>query len=515
MMSDERASVEASASQPPTSGSSSLSTRVCERCNKSKRKCDKALPQCGRCVRLQSTCNYDYFVKSSHSSPNSDNYSASAKASPPELPSVKADDDSQARAILRTFNANWLQSLIQYFSTVHSWFSIIRPDTFKVLIEGHSDSEDRTWINSLGSEEYALLIICIHLVTDTTTLGKSEEDLFGPIYRGAKRAFASLTCLSTPTVELMQCGALLSLFEFGNGRATFAYRTLGETVTMAHVASLQKCKYYPQRATLLPAEEESTSLWWGMFILDQYIHMDSAARDLPLLLDKPNDNDLLPTYSVLWDGSRYLPFNKMLPVSVDVSEHLGTFQRSAQAANLLHAAHLWNSALRSATKLPSVAEFAHIDRNIRSALDAMLSQCDGWEVFCDGFAMLMSSFFILYRPYLHYSRANPQDPLGSPTDDDMTQSFAAARFAVRFIHDLAINFNNHLDKHQEWLANLAPPATISCFLAADHIALFDNVHEDSKNGFLEIQKSLETFSKRWRIGENMLLAMKRLEYMPK
>jgi hypothetical protein len=67
----------------------------------------------------------------------------------------------------------------------------------------------------------------------------------------------------------MQCGALLSLFEFGNGRATFAYRTLGETVTMAHVASLQKCKYYPQRATLLPAEEESTSLWWGMFILDQ------------------------------------------------------------------------------------------------------------------------------------------------------------------------------------------------------------------------------------------------------
>jgi hypothetical protein len=117
--------------------------------------------------------------------------------------------------------------------------------------------------------------------------------------------------------------------------------------------------------------------------------MDSAARDLPLLLDKPNDDDLLPTYSVLWDGSRYLPFNKMLPVSVDVTEHLGTFQRSAQAANLLHAAHLWNSALRSATKLPSVAEFAHIDRNIRSALDAMLSQCDGWEVFCDGFAMLM------------------------------------------------------------------------------------------------------------------------------
>ncbi len=108
---------------------------------------------------------------------------------------------------------------------------------------------------------------------------------------------------------------------------------------------------------------------------------------------------------------------------------------------------------------------------------------------------------MLYRPYLL--------PRGDPTHlrggndveyDDLEQAVAAVRFGVRFIVDLASNFNEHVDQKHGRLANLATAATISCGQALEHISISESLFINEEKGFIEIYKTLKTFSRRWKVG---------------
>lgn len=109
-----------------------------------------------------------------------------------------------------------------------------------------------------------------------------------------------------------------------------------------------------------------------------------------------------------------------------------------------------------------------------------------------------SSIFILFHPYLrHVDETKPQDLAVNP---DTEQAVTAIRFAIQFINDIAISFNDHIKKHPGWLANLAPPAAIACSQAAEHTFLLRDMLEDTGSGFREIYKALKTFSRKWSIG---------------
>jgi hypothetical protein len=117
--------------------------------------------------------------------------------------------------------------------------------------------------------------------------------------------------------------------------------------------------------------------------------MDPTAKDLPLLVESPGDDYLLPTESVIWDGHSLSLFERKVPVNGQLSIHLGTFQRAAQAATLLNKAHRWEEMTRQRDILPRVVEFEALDKEIRCVLDALLAQSPRWDVFCDSFAMCM------------------------------------------------------------------------------------------------------------------------------
>lgn len=123
----------------------------------------------------------------------------------------------------------------------------------------------------------------------------------------------------------------------------------------------------------------------------RYIHLDLEVKDLPLLAESPHASDMLPTDGVVWGEQGFSSFRKRVNVTVLPSVHLGTFQRSAQAAVLLHDTYLWSAGIRQSPVLPPVPELAHIFQSIRDLVDAMLHQVQGWEVFCDAFAMCMRS----------------------------------------------------------------------------------------------------------------------------
>ncbi|KAK5996548.1 hypothetical protein PT974_01883 [Cladobotryum mycophilum] len=472
-----------------------ISTRACEKCTRSKRKCDKALPECGRCYRLNASCVYDYVAPQPRAT-SSRSKSGSQDGFRLDDGAVDGSENDvlEIKKILSSHEIDWRPSVRQYYYTVHNWFKIISQDKLQeIMLLGSND--DQAWIQMQNADWQAdldtkdtttLLIVCMHLLIQMTDSSDPENSIFCSIYRATKRAFATLSCLATPTIELVQCGAMLCLFEFGHSRSRFAYRTLSETVAMARIAGLKPGKYVGDLETKSDGngEGDGGSVWWGLFILDQYIHLDPAMNDLPLILESPQEDDLLPMESVIWDGQSHQIFARKVPITVPFSVPLGSFQRAAQASTTLHRAHLWDTRVRQEAKLSPVADFAHIDRTIRSLLDALLIQCPKWEVFCDAFAMCMSSIFILYRPYLVSGRkTTPEFHLEeSPVDTDVEQAAATIKFAIQMA------------------GQSCAPAAISCCQAAQQVFALNDRLADPHGAFMEIYKALKIFSKRWKVG---------------
>ncbi|KAH8658097.1 hypothetical protein BX600DRAFT_514616 [Xylariales sp. PMI_506] len=373
-------------------------------------------------------------------------------------------------------------------------------------------SNPKGFTNQLESEDTALLFLCMYLAVLSEDDVEPKGSMFSPLYRAIKRAFASLACLSRPTMELIQSGMLITLFEFGHGRSRFAYRTLSETLAMARTAGIKPVVWTPNdTAASSQTEEDKQAIWWGLFILDQqtwrYIHLDPAANDLPLMIQSPRENYLLPTKAATWDGQSYTVYENRYPVNVPIMTHLGTFQRAAQAATVLNRAHLWRDVAREQTAVPHVAEFEALDREIRSVLSALIAQCHRFEVFCDAFAMCMGSLFVLYQPYvLPNSDTSPR--MEQCLDaSDVEKATTAINFAISFIKDLSVDFNEHLHQHPSWLANLAPPATIACCQSLQIIVASEDSLGSDSAGFSQIYKSLKTFSMRWKVGEVTLNSM--------
>lgn len=152
----------------------------------------------------------------------------------------------------------------------------MRKDKFEEMMgvdeglgQGQPRSPTQSWLLQ-RTEHVALLVMCMYLVTLTDSDMGSNGSIFSPIYRATKLAYSTLECLSRPTVELMQCGALIALFEFGHGRARVAYRTLSGTRAMAQTSGIKPGVYlHGSQSAASQLEEDKRALWWGIFILDQ------------------------------------------------------------------------------------------------------------------------------------------------------------------------------------------------------------------------------------------------------
>ncbi|GJN80245.1 hypothetical protein PLIIFM63780_003770 [Purpureocillium lilacinum] len=375
-------------------------------------------------------------------------------------------------ALSRRLKLDWRQTASLYFQTVHPWFSILRQDKFEEALlrlqyagvqseRGYHDTN-----SSPQDDAYELLIICMHLLTTTAHTHGDDDIIVNPLYQNAKQRFASVSYLSDPTLEWIQAGLLISLFEFGNGKTKLAYRSLSETATLARLAGVNPGQYQKDLHSEFDVDAECRrALWWGIFILDQFAHLDPALRNLPSLSSSPDNDALLPTAGVVVDGDRLQSYVANLPVSAPVSIALGGFQRAAQAATVLYQAREWDRRVRQGDADRGVSSFEDLDGRIRALLDAMLNQCHS----CDE-----------------------------------AKAVAAIGFAVKFVGDLAVNFNSQISQHALRLANLAPPAPFACFLAVEHMHVVEGDLPDSSERYLEIFETLKTFGKRWKVAADLL-----------
>ncbi|KAL7622807.1 hypothetical protein AAE478_006486 [Parahypoxylon ruwenzoriense] len=542
-----------------------LASRACEKCRASKRKCDKKLPFCDRCKRLNAKCHYVQDV-TNNITPHGAKfviYQPRSLSNDALFRGAEPLESITAMQILSLISmgagpgyppgVDWRAAVNMYFSVVHPWFAVVHPILFEqhapnlfaaiesppprlpsldsdhvvehhVLIPVPSHSGNgltgyhtatTTVVNpqsDLTSKELALLIVAMFLNTRMRLTESGEQPIFDETYRTLKRLLSSLLlgCVGDPrpSIEVVQAGALVALYEYGHGDPATAYRTLSQAVVISRVLDIKPGQLADDRgndALMLSMEEEQSGcLWWGMFILEQFIHQDEDAKGLPFLLESPSRNTLLPETPPMTPrpsssfssssnptGQQQQQQHPSFPLSpphpppaarqrqrlitsslVSADTEFAAFQLSAKTSSLFHRA-LRIDKERDARpgKMPLVASYAELDGEIRRTTLTLLAQILDWESTLDCFAMLVSALFTLYLPYLAILERTPahrlpallasssisssSSPSSSSTPDtkpaatnssssndiELATALAALRFACKMSTDISCKVN--------------------------------------------------------------------------
>ncbi len=208
---------------------------------------------------------------------------------------------------------DWRPSVGEFFTFIHPWFAVVHPIPFEKQVaelcspaqdspplvtsqpspvsSGHCD-HPMSIKNAVSGyqtapehhlKQLALLVVAMHLITRLRWTESGCRPMFDGTYRTVKRLLALMlmgyTDSSQPSIELIQCAAIMALYEYGHGDSPTAYRTLSETVATANILGVRPGSIDPASARNLPGldleslsrieKEQRGGLWWGLFILDQ------------------------------------------------------------------------------------------------------------------------------------------------------------------------------------------------------------------------------------------------------
>ncbi|KAF2965350.1 hypothetical protein GQX73_g8231 [Xylaria multiplex] len=549
-------------------------SRACEKCRASKRKCDKKLPSCDRCRRLNAKCHYVQDPNFNNSNPNGgaqvvflqQSHSLASDLLFRSAEPLEGIAASQILSLASLDSASggpqqdYRHSISLYFNFIHPWYGVVHPTLFfrqlptmlgpaesrsppemesspfshstvDHQVTGQKSQSSTTGSPELASKEFALLVVLMNLTIRMRLTDAGEQHMFDETYRTVKRILALLLMVCAdgphPTVELVQCGALMALYEYGHGEIETAYQTLSQTAAVARVLGIsatQKGDSGIDDVPLTLEEEQKNCLWWGLFILEQFILQDDAMRHLPFVFESPTRTTLLPESQIMTPASTpllptlssprpTLPSARLLTTDVEVgAQKLGSFQLSAKAASIFHRA-LWVDKERRKwpNEKPLVSAFHELDHEIRIATKNLLEQSLDWETKLDCFAMLIGALFVLYTPFLAILECST--PAAIEADPELTVALTALRFACKMSTEISCKINTDFDTPSRSPAVLCAPAGASCYRVILAYAclsrIFPEEQEACEKAITEKFESLWLFSFRWGFAEKM---MRQLEY---
>ncbi|KAK9782782.1 putative Zn(2)-C6 fungal-type domain-containing protein [Seiridium cardinale] len=558
--------------------------RACEKCRASKRKCDKTLPYCTRCTRLNAKCVYlaesvgsnqgangnpvvifqprvspnDVLLKSPH---------PLQEITPSQILSLISKDAPAGETL------DWTDGVRGYYDYIHSWYAVVHRGVFEQQIAAASNSAESppTPVTQLYSppltssspseksvsaptnqaltlpgsvpepqvsRELALLIVTMYLSTRHRFTASGERAMYGELYQFVKRIVAiALLENPLPKIELVQCGALLAMYEYGHGDSLLAYRTLSESVAAARVLGIKPGRLEDEDDTMSKGaagmeEQQNSCVWWSLFILDQFLHRDRVAENLPFILESPEVNTLLPAatssqstpiqsgrFDVKYLCEQSAPRRQRLPISVEVDTRiLEQFQLSAKISCLLHRALRHEHYIRTRPGyLPPVTSFSSLDGEIRAATAALLQDdVSNWQVTLDCFAMAVSALFSLYLPYLPVLETKTGEQIRQ--DHDLTTALAALRFAAQLSVDISCKANVDMQRTASQpvsaLKFVVAPAAPTCYLVVKTYAtlrkIFPEEWQNCQDAMQAKYESLRIFAYRWGIAEKMMRQLQEL-----
>ncbi|KAH7148768.1 hypothetical protein EDB81DRAFT_474247 [Dactylonectria macrodidyma] len=493
--------------------------RACEKCTRTKKKCDKALPACSRCTRLTTTCCYDFIYTAPATAVVDSGYLLSSKpadlAGPGSILDPVFDVSSEAiMTLLSSRNISWREATERYFETMNPWLTIVHPELFAHRVEGLDTGPGTSTATSSVPQNpvMALLIVCMQLATqyDDEAVAAEDPRIFEdrnmidmPAYRAAKRIIGIMRGLTAPTIELIQCTILLALFEFGHGEVLRAYVTIGDANTMALALGIRPGKYVDadKDAPVAYDDEERRCVYWSMLVLDRLIHVDCSLIHLPLQVPAPAPDDLLPTTNIGWTNQMQNRTTQRNPASVPTAMPVGPFQRNCQCAMLYTKA--LSPSPESGAPDSLLDSFVELDIATRSLVEAMVLQASRWGEFFECFATCSCLLLFLYCRQL---RTVDSTTIHAATSDvTALKAIAGLNFTIRIIADTTTDLNDQLARRPHLLASCSPLTPYSAYHCLMVLSNFEHVIPNADARFHAIFSSLHFFAKRWNVAGQLVL----------
>ncbi|KAH7109251.1 hypothetical protein B0J11DRAFT_545137 [Dendryphion nanum] len=275
---------------------------ACSPCSVRKRRCDRAMPACGWCVKRNSLCHYVDHRNEQHLPKVSEKgFQLLFQQGHATGPNSRCGKDLDY--LLTAYLLDTLQQLKvdlgdvteSFLLFVQPWMPVIHPATLR---------QEVSTLRGAPSAELASFLLHILLVNPPTSL-PSLRAFLPVLYEDCKSFFYLLQAHRPDRLLTIQSGLLLAVYEQGYCSSSDAYITLASCASLAHVMGLGQ----PFDSTASANDENSEDrkrVWWVLYFLDR-LNYCSDEKSTRILLtrnaqigDRLLGSDILRGYCDRW-----------------------------------------------------------------------------------------------------------------------------------------------------------------------------------------------------------------------
>ncbi|PIG89431.1 hypothetical protein AARAC_003802 [Aspergillus arachidicola] len=399
------------------STSASVAENACAACREQKRRCDKMLPSCGRCTRYcNASLTMDNFVLLELDNP---------KAPSLDIDLLYANMLHQAQ---EEHSSTFTLVMYEYFSNQQSWLPVVMERPFKESLEklGHQPHA-----------ETALLALVILLVVQ----GGLPDRATNPSHRNyilCKELYAVLQLRRAPSLQLVQSGLLIALYETGKSSSGAASLTIASCARLGYLMKLNIDDGNDYEDYLSwEAAEERRRVWTGIYLLDRIIYQVVTELKAPHVSEDLADHFRLPVDDACLrtDKSEATQAPSHQPMSVPVDVPLCYYAREIQAVRLLGEIQL----LQRHVDVNSLPEkFQSLDHRLMQFAERLFEQTpQGWATLCGANAITLTAALTLHQIRIDF--AVKFQTLG--TSDGAEASLLALTSFINMVRDICNKFN--------------------------------------------------------------------------
>jgi hypothetical protein len=218
--------------------------------------------------------------------------------------------------------ASILATAVEYFETVHLWWSIISKHSFYCQV-----------LNPLipRRADVGLLLLCMKLIIWRPTV--VDPDPRTALYLTAKRYITELESQGTLSIRALQAGILIALYEFGHGIYPSALTSIATCARYGRALDIDlSLTNRPENSLSCFELEEKRRIWWAILILDRFANITCPGKRFET--HDPEPDALLPVDDAAWDAGMVSPADEMT-IAYPAADKMGRFAKFAQATHLL------------------------------------------------------------------------------------------------------------------------------------------------------------------------------------
>ncbi|KAL7919026.1 hypothetical protein ACQKWADRAFT_302425 [Trichoderma austrokoningii] len=482
-----------------------LADYSCQSCQKRKKRCSKQLPECAACVRMKKPCQYPQRKTTALSGNTGNNDLSSPEALTNRFPPSFFIDPimfescgvqiPQGRIAIPNRITEYLEDIALlkilvagYFKSVHHWIPVISRIRLHNLV-----SNPRLYEQEPDS---VLLLLSIKLIASTPDQSKSTSE----VYTIAKQFFFMVEAAGCLTLQMVQAGIMIALYELGHGIYPAVFSTIATCARYGTALGIDDLK----AADLTSAGgEEKVRVWWGVLIVDHILNIGVHGRQLST--QGPKSNQPLPMDDDDWDRLIATP-REPQRLSNPTELKAGSFARTAQAINLLSQVFQYLGNLKAGLQL----EYEHLDQLNRTILSlSNLVEEESAQrgiLLCCPVGFCSNALLLINTPYLDGIKP------ARLTDE---QSYRSRQLVLSEIEKTRIIAEEYL-AGERGTVDQTCPLFLSWLYRAAATATFiyqetnDIKHQEQS---LSVQNAIQDISQKWHVAASYLQLLETRQFM--